>query len=60
MAVIELVEAVARAMCCPDGCELIGCRARLYEHEATAALHAIEQVGQRFAVAITHEQAAAG
>lgn len=37
----KLIEAMARATCCPDGCEVIGCRGRLYVPEATAALTAL-------------------
>lgn len=37
----DLREAVARAICCPEGCEVIGCRGRLYEREADAALAAL-------------------
>ncbi len=41
----KLLEALARAICCPDGCEVIGCRGRVYERKAAAALAAIEAAG---------------
>jgi hypothetical protein len=41
----KLLEALARAICCPEGCEVVGCRGRLYDREAAAALAAIEAAG---------------
>ncbi len=42
----ELIEAIARAICCPDGCEVIKCKGQRFRmSEATAALAAIEAAG---------------
>lgn len=41
----DVLVAMARAICCPDGCEVIGCRGRMYEREAIATLAAIEAAG---------------
>jgi hypothetical protein len=46
----ELVEAMARAICCPDGCEVIKCKGQRFRiSEATAALAAIEAAGMAVA-----------
>ncbi len=42
----ELTEAMALAICCPDGCEVIKCKGQRFRTgEATAALAAIEAAG---------------
>ena len=41
----EWIERVARKMCCPDGCEVVGCTGRHLHRVALAALRALRDMG---------------